>query len=375
MRLHPQERVSYDKTPSTNSRVVGVQESAEYAGDSAEVAAGDRGALVDADEEERTLKRVQELWFDDGNIVLQAEDTQFRVHRSILAIHSNVFRGMLSLPQVGCDEEKIDGCPVVFLPGDAAQDMTYLFMAIYYSDFFESPPAPTTFAIAAGILRAATKYDILMLRNRAVRHFDTVYPTELPPSPVDTVVGIPPTFGTFQPSRQEDAEALHLARTLDLPWIRPYAMYRVSTRGLIADQETTQQADEFQCVSVADRFKCLQAQTKLLYATLNDVLSFLRTSHTSHSCQSADRCKQSRIEWMEEALQWDWIDPFLIEFEPRWEKGLCEECVCVAKADFEDGRAIVWSKLPEMFSVAKSWDHLETLKYREYNPGLSHPDM
>ncbi|TRM60550.1 hypothetical protein BD626DRAFT_571618 [Schizophyllum amplum] len=359
------------KTSSSTASSVGeVKESAEYAGDSAEVANGDRGSPVHSDGEERTLKRVQELWFDDGNIVLQAEDTQFRVHRSILAIHSNVFRGMLSLPQTACDEEKIDGCPVVFLPGDAAQDMTYLFMAIYYSDFFESAPAPTTFAIAAGVLRAATKYDILMLRHRAVRHFDTVYPTELPPPTVDAAAGVLNSFGTFQPSRQEDGEALLLARTLDLPWIRPYAMYRVSTRGLIADQETMQSALDFQCVSIADRFACLQAQTKLLYATLNDVLSFLRTSHTSHSCQSADRCKQSRIEWMEESLQWDWIDPFMIEFEPRWEKGLCEECVCVAKADFEDGRALVWAKLPLMFGVADSWDELETLKIREHISGI-----
>ncbi|KAJ7018360.1 hypothetical protein C8F04DRAFT_1303474 [Mycena alexandri] len=34
------------------------------------------------------------FWFDDGNVVLQAENTRFRVHWSLLCLHSSVFRGM-----------------------------------------------------------------------------------------------------------------------------------------------------------------------------------------------------------------------------------------------------------------------------------------
>jgi hypothetical protein len=52
------------------------------------------------------------LWFDDGNIILHAESTQFRVHRSILSASSSVFRDMFSLPQPE-NENVVDRCPVV----------------------------------------------------------------------------------------------------------------------------------------------------------------------------------------------------------------------------------------------------------------------
>jgi BTB/POZ domain len=35
-----------------------------------------------------------DCWFPDGNVVLQVESTLFRVHRSILSMHSEVFHGM-----------------------------------------------------------------------------------------------------------------------------------------------------------------------------------------------------------------------------------------------------------------------------------------
>ena len=73
------------------------------------------------------------LWFDDGNIVLIAETTAFRVHKSILARHSEVFRGLFSIPQpINPDDvEMMDGCFVVRLP-DRRYDLRHLLRAIYY---------------------------------------------------------------------------------------------------------------------------------------------------------------------------------------------------------------------------------------------------
>lgn len=52
--------------------------------------------------------RSKRIWFDDGNVVLQVENTQFKVHKSVLALHSNVLRDMFALPQPSNEE-----CPVV----------------------------------------------------------------------------------------------------------------------------------------------------------------------------------------------------------------------------------------------------------------------
>ncbi|KAJ7465228.1 hypothetical protein FB451DRAFT_1262977 [Mycena latifolia] len=54
-----------------------------------------------------------------GDIILQAESTQFRVNRDILALHS-------SPP----NEETVEGCPIVEM-SDSAKDVELLLTALY----------------------------------------------------------------------------------------------------------------------------------------------------------------------------------------------------------------------------------------------------
>ena len=72
--------------------------------------------------------------FDDGSVVLRAKDppTMFRVHRALIARHSEVFRHMFLMPQPEHQEdtEFIEGCPVVDVH-DAASDMSGLLRALY----------------------------------------------------------------------------------------------------------------------------------------------------------------------------------------------------------------------------------------------------
>lgn len=68
-------------------------------------------------------------WFDDGNVVLIAEDTLFRVHRGILSHHSDVFRDMFLFPQPE-EYEQIERCPVVHL-SDTQRDLGILLGALY----------------------------------------------------------------------------------------------------------------------------------------------------------------------------------------------------------------------------------------------------
>jgi BTB/POZ domain len=68
-------------------------------------------------------------WLDDGNIILQAESTQFRVLRSILSASSSVFRDMFSLPQPE-NENLVDGCPVVHV-SDTADDLHHVLKALF----------------------------------------------------------------------------------------------------------------------------------------------------------------------------------------------------------------------------------------------------
>lgn len=77
--------------------------------------------------------RSGDIWYEDGNVILQAEDTQYKVHRGILVKSSSVFHDMFSFPQPPAgDGELIDGCPVVRL-SDAAEEVQYVLQALFES--------------------------------------------------------------------------------------------------------------------------------------------------------------------------------------------------------------------------------------------------
>lgn len=83
-------------------------------------------------EEDADAKAIvrSDLWFEDGNIVLEAERTQFKVHRGLLSRNSSVFRDMFTVPQPSTtEEEMVEGCAVVQL-SDSAADVTYVLQAL-----------------------------------------------------------------------------------------------------------------------------------------------------------------------------------------------------------------------------------------------------
>jgi hypothetical protein len=73
------------------------------------------------------LKRAEELWFKDGNIVLRAEDAIFRVHKGILAANSSVFHTMLELPQSAINhEEMYEEFPLIHMSDSAYELREFL---------------------------------------------------------------------------------------------------------------------------------------------------------------------------------------------------------------------------------------------------------
>lgn len=66
------------------------------------------------------IAKESKLWFDDGNIVVVAENMPFKVHKGVLAGKSEVFNDMFSLPQPSVQDgsnvnEHFEGTPVVRL--------------------------------------------------------------------------------------------------------------------------------------------------------------------------------------------------------------------------------------------------------------------
>jgi hypothetical protein len=74
--------------------------------------------------------RSARIWVEDGNVIIQAQTSQFRVHRGILSCHSHVFKEIFAIPQPELGEPAVEGCPIHRL-FDAAQDWENLLTLLY----------------------------------------------------------------------------------------------------------------------------------------------------------------------------------------------------------------------------------------------------
>ncbi len=91
-----------------------------------------------------SVKIHDKLWYNDGSIVLATDVHLYRVHKSILAKQSTVFRDMFHGSGNSGDEsmegssacvdscsEQWDGLPLVKLVGDEDEDVCHFLMALY----------------------------------------------------------------------------------------------------------------------------------------------------------------------------------------------------------------------------------------------------
>ncbi|KAJ7188679.1 hypothetical protein C8R46DRAFT_979899 [Mycena filopes] len=116
-----------------------------------------------------------EIWYSDGSLVLQAQNTQFRVHWGVLTKHSPFFRDMQPLPQPP-DAPTIEECPLLTLQ-DEATDVEYLLEALYSPTFLARPAL--TFPAVSALLRLGRKYEFVELYESAVERLKFENPTTL----------------------------------------------------------------------------------------------------------------------------------------------------------------------------------------------------
>ncbi|GAW04678.1 hypothetical protein LENED_006484 [Lentinula edodes] len=85
---------------------------------------------------------VSDLWFSDGNLILETENSLFKVYSGLLVRKSSVFRDMFTFPQPN-DHKDV---PTVRLY-DSTEELTWFLKAILDPEFFEPPPSTTDLSI------------------------------------------------------------------------------------------------------------------------------------------------------------------------------------------------------------------------------------
>ncbi|GJE90726.1 hypothetical protein PsYK624_068700 [Phanerochaete sordida] len=125
-----------------------------------------------------TLEECRELWFDDGNVVLQAGNMIFCVHRGLLAQRSSYMKELfetisLTPPQY---QVKYKSLPLICI-NSSAEDARILLSAVYDRNVFESALSNNqqTFAL----LEQSTRYDFKDLRAVVLDALTPYFPTTL----------------------------------------------------------------------------------------------------------------------------------------------------------------------------------------------------
>ncbi|KAJ7753408.1 hypothetical protein DFH07DRAFT_774153 [Mycena maculata] len=330
---------------------------------------------MDVDVEQSQTQRVPELWFEDGNLVIQAGNSQFRVYRGILAARSPVFHDILSIPQPA-DAELVDSCSLRFLNPSKSAPYQRQISSHPLLRFFMPFPAKVGMDAIMGCLRLSNKYQVDYLRRRALIHMASGYPTTL--SRWDEITahmeedmnppGNAPSW-LLPLDRRYTVAAVQLLREVDALWMLPVAFYRLCIRCKDLGREIYHGAahnDIHQILCYQDQEAFAKGHYLQIQSVTTDVLRFLTDPLDVVGCTSAKRCARARfkaISWaMEETRELPAI-PLDIWDAEGWEKlhSTCPTCLTAHKEAHQAARQAFWDKLPEIYALPP-WEELKKLE-------------
>ncbi|KAJ7456054.1 hypothetical protein FB451DRAFT_1276927, partial [Mycena latifolia] len=322
------------------------------------------GAECSGAESTEALVRAEGLWFEDCGLIIQTENTIFRVSGAFLAVRSPVFADMLALPTPQ-NAALMFGCLVVHLP-DSAADVTVFLKALIYSEFFEPFPAPTTFAILAGVLRMSHKYAVDVLRKRSLVHLSSAHPMTLEQWQRADVDFKPSWFDAVY---CDYIEMVLLARQTSALWVLPSVFYRMC-RYSFRLEDNIINGGASGALRSRDKVVCIRATRFLEAAATSNILEFLWSPQDEKFCRDWDYCIQSRCrlrriaEGRRRSSPDDDIGftPLEIWQEEDWKQlDICARCLPRMKKAHQEAQQSLWNQLPEIFELP-DWAHLQKMK-------------
>ncbi|KAJ6466354.1 hypothetical protein C8R45DRAFT_1172882 [Mycena sanguinolenta] len=301
------------------------------------------------DVDAKEIVRSTEYWFDEGNIILQVESTQFRLPKSMLSMHSNVFRDMFMMP-LPADEPTVEGCPVVILTGDTVEDWTHVLGAIFPKFLMETP----SLALVAAILRLSKKYDFPEFRKDCLRRLRKEFPVTL-----EEFDECDDSWSYIKDEKNIYLSVLSLAHEIGLHSILPL-LYCLMV-AVDNDQYMPKILDlNDGSVSTSDRLACTLGVVNLLRLQSNTTMKW-------HSYIPCDPCKQDYKcgaavkQILLDLAEVDFPELHIVDdWDEKWEKDLCRHCRKEAKKVFEAGRERCWKGLPAAFGLP-DWEKLKSL--------------
>ncbi|KZP19037.1 hypothetical protein FIBSPDRAFT_1045789 [Athelia psychrophila] len=303
-----------------------------------------------------------DVWYDDGNVVLQAQNAQFKIHKSILVHSSAVFRDMLSLPQPPLEDTYVvDGCPVVHL-SDSAEEVRYILQAIFQRKYV-ADEEKIPFAVMSAFLSLGGKYNIPKLRTEATKKLYREFPINL--RDMDALGKAWATIDTSE-VKNEYMELVILARRERVLSVLPSLLYQCCKCYSVSEilQGLVRNNGSPLLLSPEDQLACLAGHRKLCEAQTKTTFdwafgAFTSQDITSRKCRSSIQCDHARRQFLSTARLYPVSDVRgLIRWRDSFSKGLCATCAIKAKEHHNMGRAKFWERLPVLLGLPP-WSELK----------------
>ncbi|KAK0207859.1 hypothetical protein DFS33DRAFT_387460 [Desarmillaria ectypa] len=306
-----------------------------------------------------SVRRSREFWLEEGDVVLKAESTIFRITRGILVYHSPVLLQMILQGNPDpTSETVISGCRVIKVD-DSAVDWYHFLKAIHDPSYYD-PARETPFAAIAGILRLSTKYQAQTLQTTVVEHLQRIFPTTIDEwdRRADN--------DTIQKFRGRTIAIINLAQETNHQILLPSAMaysWAIGLDGLL-DGLPSYDGSHVELDWDTKR-KCIRARDKLVQAVRGRLLKFI-LGRGAGRCATKPRCDEGRLLSLNiwEKFFSESVIPTPFRFMVNWtdlSTRLCEHCIADGRNSFLTARWLLWDELPSYFDLP-SW---EVLRRRE----------
>ncbi|TFK40674.1 hypothetical protein BDQ12DRAFT_733879 [Crucibulum laeve] len=313
-----------------------------------------------------------EPWFDDGNIILVTQDapTAFRLHRGVLARHSEIFQDMFAIPQPSSEVEMFEGCQVVRMY-DNPSELSNLVKALYDGVKFRNTNIQDFFYLA-GILRLSTKYFISHLRMASIQHLARTWSYTLKghDEMVDKALSTP-AIGDMTYPYVHPLHVLNLAREVNVNIVIPSTFYFLSIYPLAEIMQADHPKLKIEHPSKPSSTLSLtdiQLYTLMFQHRLQVIQDFVRQfcseKATSRKCPYSTACARgfSRLvsqlnrSWSLRTGPLHYMRQAIKEVDH--DSTICEACKTNFKEDVTHLRRKLWSELPVILGLP-TWPELE----------------
>ncbi|KDQ59527.1 hypothetical protein JAAARDRAFT_174906 [Jaapia argillacea MUCL 33604] len=302
--------------------------------------------------------RHSDVWFDDGNLMVIAESTVFKVFKGQLAKASPIFHDMFGLSSSGVD--LLDGCPVVHL-SDSVEDVAVMLRAVHQWQNYRYQDLQS-FTTVRAFLRMGKKYSIDFLWEDGLRRLQSDFPPTL-----QCYEGAISDWITIEHQPGITYDVISLCGEIGVLSCLPFALYVCASEnnfqnsivaGWVRDDNSVAK------LTPEDQVRCFRGRERLLAFQAEESFGWLHPQdyggNGSVTCPSgANLCRVAKLELFARMTSPPFTLRALDAWDETWEHEICAGCIEVGKQEFEDNRKTAWDRLPSFFDLPP-WSELKS---------------